>query len=100
MEHPVEAMARERVHHHRVIADVAADDLDLAAQASEVVFLHCRIVVVVEIIEDHDLIFGGDQGFTKMRADEPCTTGDEKLLWRNMNAQEIENTRVPNLWQS
>lgn len=98
MEHTVELMPCERIHHDGIVTDVATDDFDFSAEVGEVVLLHRWIVVIVKIVEDHHIVTGRDESLAKVGADEARATRDEDFFGRILDTQGAEKlTSTPPL---
>ena len=61
------------------IADVTLDYLHLGREGSHVGTLDRRIVVVIEVIEDRDVVTVTQERLHKVRTDEPGAAGNEEM---------------------
>ena len=79
--HSIEFLALEEVRHAAVVGEVELDDAEARQrlEAREAGALEVDVVVVVEVVEPHDLIAARDEALRDMRADEPGGARDEDL---------------------
>jgi hypothetical protein len=70
-------MIGEYPRHQRFITDVSLNYYGLCTQHSDVRTLDLRVVVVIEIVQNHDLLTGRNQTRGQATADKPCTTCDK-----------------------
>jgi hypothetical protein len=76
MDERVEAAFREELPDERLVADVSGDD-PCALESRRVRALDRRVVEVVEVVEDRDLVAAGEELLRDVRADEAGAAGDE-----------------------
>ena len=73
-------MRRKGARHQSVVADVTANQFHFSAEPGQVGLFDEGVVVVVEIIDNHDGVARRHQGFAQVGTDEAGSACDQKFF--------------------
>src|ERR1700730_10778640 len=79
MENRVEFLISENISNFAGVAKIDVVKSNVFRERGNVLSLDLRIVKIVEVVNDDDVMSIGEKPFDQMRADESCTAGHENF---------------------